>query len=802
MTIMAVVAAFAANATQITVGSYNVRVKVADDTGVHSWDVRKDYVARTVIDNGFEVVGFNEVRTGDQYDDLTGLLPGYAFHSWDGFTGYEGSATSVDLIAYRKDRFELLDSGWYFLCRDTGAGLHVWEASWDNSSFANVRHASWVKLKVKDSGEIFYLFCTHLDHKGNIARMLQAQLNYEKMWEIAGHYPTIMVGDQNSTTSRVNYLNLYKAGFTDAFSVVKNPAEKFGKEDPATSGQWNADPTTGRRIDYIWTRGFKVDSYDHCTNMYDLGAMPSDHIAITAKLTFEDYDIHNRYHYVAPGAGGAGTIEAPFGTIQDAVNAARVGDTIYVAAGDYEVSRQIDVKKSVRLFGGYDEGFSKVVGLSSVRANGNVRCFMLNTATDVEMRNIGVYGGNVPDTEDGGGICAHGSRLILRNCELSDNVAGRDGGAIDCSRHLILDRVIFKHNKAGRNGGAVCYDNPNKRYWYNFPIEHCLFEGNEAVDGSAIYLPRFLYTYISGNTFVSNTATNGSTAYIYAYREPERLGAYLTVMNNTFALNQVSGEGHASALYVDIEPEAPFALLNNTIVSNASDAGVAAVYMQQGVPYVCNNIIACNEGGDVFLNSSGVTANYNLYTSESSISYRVSSRDIYAADMTGAVAGLSAALDGETVDGKFVPMLSLPGEGDAAAVTADGGGEYLWSGVPAIKVTNPVWDSEKSLNSVTAMRMREDVNRADINNDCMKERTVSLTFDQHGNERPLDGKATMGALEYVAPAGIEGVVSDGATDLDADAPVEYFDLQGRRVQNPSNGIFIRRQGTHVEKVVR
>ncbi len=36
---------------------------------------------------------------------------------------------------------------------------------------------------------------------------------------------------------------------------------------------------------------------------------------------------------------------------------------------------------------------------------------------------------------------------------------------------------------------------------------------------------------------------------------------------------------------------------------------------------------------------------------------------------------------------------------------------------------------------------------------------------------------------------------------DENAPVEYFNLQGIRVANPENGVFIRRQGSSVSKVV-
>ncbi|MEZ3562888.1 MAG: hypothetical protein K1V72_00995 [Duncaniella sp.] len=45
--------------------------------------------------------------------------------------------------------------------------------------------------------------------------------------------------------------------------------------------------------------------------------------------------------------------------------------------------------------------------------------------------------------------------------------------------------------------------------------------------------------------------------------------------------------------------------------------------------------------------------------------------------------------------------------------------------------------------------------------------------------------------------------SSAITDINVDnanAPVEYFNLQGIRVENPANGLYIRRQGNKVEKV--
>ena len=52
-------------------------------------------------------------------------------------------------------------------------------------------------------------------------------------------------------------------------------------------------------------------------------------------------------------------------------------------------------------------------------------------------------------------------------------------------------------------------------------------------------------------------------------------------------------------------------------------------------------------------------------------------------------------------------------------------------------------------------------------------------------------------IEYTAvtPTGIDGVI------VDENAPVEYYNLQGVRVANPENGLYIRRQGNKATKVL-
>lgn len=53
------------------------------------------------------------------------------------------------------------------------------------------------------------------------------------------------------------------------------------------------------------------------------------------------------------------------------------------------------------------------------------------------------------------------------------------------------------------------------------------------------------------------------------------------------------------------------------------------------------------------------------------------------------------------------------------------------------------------------------------------------------------------AVELSDASGVDDVL----TDSDSAAPVEYYNLQGIRIENPANGIFIRRQGSTVTKVL-
>lgn len=64
--------------------------------------------------------------------------------------------------------------------------------------------------------------------------------------------------------------------------------------------------------------------------------------------------------------------------------------------------------------------------------------------------------------------------------------------------------------------------------------------------------------------------------------------------------------------------------------------------------------------------------------------------------------------------------------------------------------------------------------------------------------RAINANGAQGHLSDVAVDTTTGIDSVGA-DIN-EGEIQYFNLQGIRVANPSNGIYIRRQGDTVEKV--
>lgn len=126
------------------------------------------------------------------------------------------------------------------------------------------------------------------------------------------------------------------------------------------------------------------------------------------------------------------------------------------------------------------------------------------------------------------------------------------------------------------------------------------------------------------------------------------------------------------------------------------------------------------------------------------------------------------------------------GEVEDFARLTNGGNAYKFD------VDNPEWHE-----SLYAHRAGDAVETTDIVHEAVPGDyyAVTVKLTKGGENLRKVGMITHQSEEFDM-TGVEGI----ATDASADAPVEFFTLQGVRVLNPEGGIFIRRQGNQVSKV--
>ena len=774
-----------ANTTTLNVGCFNIRFKTTADQGELSWDNRKSYVARTIIDFKYDIVGVNEMNAGSQQEDMKSLLPEYSFVEWGGNSSTVPNQGTVNAVLFRTDKFDLLEEGHYFLCTDPSKSL----ISWDNSS-GNKRFAVWAKLRVKETGELFYYFITHLDHLGSDARNEGTRINIEKVRSISGHYPAIICGDHNSSAIRYPFYDLCSAYLSDSRKVSEAP---FPWPKDGTLSKWDPEKKDGTRLDYVWVKGMKVHTYNHINETFGRGVTPSDHFPVIVSISLMPFVAsHTRYVDVNAADGGDGSKSAPFRNIQEAVDATCNGDTIYVAQGHYSVtesellkgrSATLNIPHSLDIFGGYDSAFKEVTGRTVLSGdiNGNdeiadgvltgneenaYRVVTVQKYCALTLCNFEIVGGNANGSvTTGAGIAGLGSPLILNNVIIRDNQSTGQGAGIYAAGQLLCTGCRFIRNISSANGGAYFTAYTGVELWWRYAMTGCYFSENEAVQGSAGYHSGYSWAYLGYNTYACNRATYGGTVSLNGAAYASKT----TLVNNTFVNNRIEATGGVineikggSAVYANLNAASTLSIVNNTIVGNhascykngtpTADFYGAAVHIYNGTPFIFNNVIAGNRStsiytGDVYNAGQPATTGYNIFSSTDNIGITPAETDILGTSADASILLLGNMLESNIVEGDIVPVLALNG-----------------GSIETVKVKRRFFGSN-AINVLPASQFEEKLLKGDVDNTI--ELRDKLIFDQRGVERSTDGTSSIGAYEY-------GKGGTGITETAATSPVSTY----------------------------
>ncbi|WP_221029803.1 endonuclease/exonuclease/phosphatase family protein [Actomonas aquatica] len=259
----------------LKVMTFNLRY--ASDQNPHAWPDRRPAVAAIIRQHAPDVLGTQE-GLHRQVTDIDTDLPGYG---WLGQGRAGGNDDEFCAIFYRLDRVQPIKSGHFWLS-DTPEV--VGSMTWGNRYR---RMVTWARFRELRTEREFVVLNTHFDHEVEAARQKSAALIVERLPELAGDLPVVVVGDFNCT-----------AGDSPAFSTL---TDGTGLIDTWTAASW-IEPDTGvntfhgyeapvfnnERIDWILARQpVQVGRSDIVMTRHE-GEIPSDHFPVVVELTFPE----------------------------------------------------------------------------------------------------------------------------------------------------------------------------------------------------------------------------------------------------------------------------------------------------------------------------------------------------------------------------------------------------------------------------------------------------------------------------------------------------------------------------------
>ena len=258
--------------TTINVASFNLRMDTRND-GDNAWPNRKEMVNSLIRFHELDIIGTQE-GFKHQLDDI--LSAGdYAYVGGGRDDGRDAGEHSA--ILYNKKRLKVVDKGDFWFSETPGVPGKGWDATCCN------RICSWAQFRDRKSGKEFFVFNSHYDHQGKMARRNSSLLLLAKIDSIAGKSTVFATGDFNAVPDSEPIQIIYRSGLLkDSYLITKRPP--YG-----TTGTFNSfkpDTPMIDRIDYIWvTPDVTVEKYGVLNDMHD-GRFPSDHFPVVIKAKF------------------------------------------------------------------------------------------------------------------------------------------------------------------------------------------------------------------------------------------------------------------------------------------------------------------------------------------------------------------------------------------------------------------------------------------------------------------------------------------------------------------------------------
>jgi endonuclease/exonuclease/phosphatase family metal-dependent hydrolase len=261
----------------LNVMTFNIRLNTAQDS-LDAWPYRADKASSQILFHEAHIVGVQEALH-NQMQDLDRALMKYRYVGGGREDGKEKGEYSA--IFFDTTRLQMLQTQTFWLSQTPHEpGSKGWDA-------AITRILTWAKFRDKKTRKEFYVFNTHFDHVGQVARSESAKLLLKFANQIAGAIPYIVTGDFNANPEQEPIKILLNpkdpAHLVDTKSIAATP--HYGPT--GTFNGFHSKEISDLPIDHIFIK-HAITVLQHATLSQTWGGrFSSDHFPVFARLVIQ-----------------------------------------------------------------------------------------------------------------------------------------------------------------------------------------------------------------------------------------------------------------------------------------------------------------------------------------------------------------------------------------------------------------------------------------------------------------------------------------------------------------------------------
>ena len=249
--------------------TYNIKY---DDytNGENSWNVRKVALLDLINTLSPDILGIQEGLI-HQVEFLASKMNDYKYVG----VGREDANRKGEYCAifFNEKKYKLLKNSTFWLSENPNEVSIGWDAALE-------RICTYALLETINGGNKIWVFNTHFDHVGNIAREESARLLLEKIKMLnIQEDPVLLMGDFNAL-EKSKVIHILRQGLNDTM----RDTDIEHKGPVGTFNNFLNNQEIIKRIDYIFSKGFQTISHQHVDKKLDNGNHISDHLPVFVKV--------------------------------------------------------------------------------------------------------------------------------------------------------------------------------------------------------------------------------------------------------------------------------------------------------------------------------------------------------------------------------------------------------------------------------------------------------------------------------------------------------------------------------------